>query len=80
LTIKSDELTIFLPIIKEFSQMAQKLYIQGLRVALNGAHRYGTRYQKQLSGTLTGPQYACLVSTLQAIADCLALLGSSIPV
>lgn len=60
--------------------MAQKLYISGLRVVMQNAHRYGTRYQKQLSGNLTGPQYTCLVSTLAAIADCLALLGDVIPV
>jgi hypothetical protein len=60
--------------------MATKLYVQGLRVVLNTAHRYGTRYQQQLSSSLDNAQYTCLVSTLQAIAACLALLGKEIPV
>lgn len=55
--------------------MATKTYEVGLRLILKSAHRYGTRYQSQLARFLTGPQYTCLVSTLQAIADCLALLG-----
>lgn len=60
--------------------MSQKTYEQGLRLVLKAAHRYGTRYQTQLSGTLSSPQYTCLVSVIQAIADCLALLGSEIPI
>jgi hypothetical protein len=60
--------------------MAQKLYVSGLRLALTQAHRYGTRYQKQLSLNLSGPQYTCLISTLAAIADCLQLLGTVSPV
>lgn len=52
-----------------------KTYVYTLRIVLKTAHRYATRYQTQLSGFLTAPQYTCLVSTIQALADCLALLG-----
>jgi len=55
--------------------MAVKTYEVGLRLILTQAHRYGTRYQARLAQFLTAPQYTCLVSTLQAIADCLAILG-----
>lgn len=60
--------------------MAAKTYEQGLRLVLRTAHRYGTRYQTQLSGNLSSDQYACLITTLQAIAACLALLGEVLPV
>jgi len=52
-----------------------KTYIPGLRLVLKTAHRFATRYQSKLSGSLTSEQYTCLVSTIQAIGDCLALLG-----
>jgi hypothetical protein len=52
-----------------------RTYIPGLRFVLNVAHRYMTRWQSQLSGGLSNDQYTCLVSTIQAVADCLALLG-----
>lgn len=53
-----------------------KTYVPGLRFILYAAHRYATRWQSKLAGSLTTEQYTCLVSTIQAIADCLALLGS----
>lgn len=56
--------------------MSLKTYIPGLRIVLYTAHRFATRYQKQLSGNLTNEQYTCLISTIQSIADCLALLGN----
>lgn len=52
-----------------------KTYVYTLRIVLKAAHRYATRYQSQLSAVLTTAQYNCLVSTIQALADCLALLG-----
>jgi len=55
--------------------VALKTYVFTLRLVLKEAHRYATRYQTQLSAHLTAPQYTCLVSTIQALADCLALLG-----
>lgn len=55
--------------------MAFKTYVPTLRFVLREAHKYATRYQPQLSQSLGSAQYACLVSTIQAIADCLALLG-----
>lgn len=55
--------------------MSFRTYIPGLRLVLKAAHRFGTRYQTQLQGSLTSDQYTCLLSTLNAIADCLVLLG-----
>ncbi len=57
--------------------MPFRTWIPGLREVLKTAHYYGTRYQTQLSRSLTSEQYTCLLSTLQAIGDCLALLGTS---
>lgn len=49
-------------------------YVPALIIVLKTAHKYATRYQAQLSASLTAPQYACLVSTIQALADCLSLI------
>jgi hypothetical protein len=58
--------------------MAQKLYIDGLRAAVFAAHKYGTRYQAQLSLNLTGPQYTALLSFVACCADLLAKLGANV--
>lgn len=55
--------------------MSLRTYVPTLRAVLYVAHRFATRYQAQLSEHLTPAQYTCLVSTIAAIADCLALLG-----
>jgi len=52
-----------------------RTYVFTLRKVMQAAHHYATRWQTQLSAHLTTAQYNCLVSTIQAIADCLALLG-----
>jgi len=52
-----------------------KTYVEGLRIVLAEAYRYGTRYQNKMAAHLTAPQLACLASTLQAISDCIQLLG-----
>lgn len=57
--------------------MAFKTYVPGLRFVLKTAHKYGTRYQNALSAHLTTEQYTCLLSTLQAISDCIVLLGEN---
>lgn len=59
--------------------MASRTYIPQLRIVLRIAHRYGTRYQDTLANTLTAPQYTCLLSVINAIADCLALLEEPVP-
>lgn len=59
--------------------MAHRTYVPVLRAVLYTAHRYATRWQSRLQGSLTSEQYTCLVSTIQAIADCLALLGQPVP-
>lgn len=53
-----------------------RTYVPGLRLVLYTAHRFATRYQSKLSLALTSEQYTCLTSTIQAMADCLALLGN----
>jgi hypothetical protein len=55
-----------------------KTYIPGLRLVLKTAHRFMTRWQSQLSGTLTEAQYACLVATIAAVAECLGALGEAV--
>lgn len=55
--------------------MSLRTYVPALRLVLYTAHKYATKYQAQLSANLTAPQYTCLVSTIAALADCLALLG-----
>jgi len=57
--------------------MGLRNYVPHLRTVLKVAHKYATRYQSQLSLALTPEQYTCLTSTIQAIADCLALLGNA---
>jgi hypothetical protein len=57
--------------------MPVRTYVPGLRFVLNAAYKFGTRYQTQLSGSLTAPQLACLTSTLEAILACLVLLGQA---
>jgi hypothetical protein len=59
--------------------MATKTYVPQLRVVLNIAHRYATRWQPKLEASLTEEQYACLVDVITAIATCLALLGEATP-
>jgi hypothetical protein len=54
-----------------------KTYIPGLRFVLKTAHRFMTRYQSKLAGSLSPAQYTCLVSTIGAVADCLAILGET---
>lgn len=55
--------------------MAFKTYVPTLRFVLREAHKYATRWQPQLAESLGTAQYECLVSTIAAIAACLALLG-----
>jgi len=52
-----------------------KTYDFTLRLVIGSAHRYATRYQTKLAGTLSAPQYTCLVAFISAAAECLAALG-----
>lgn len=54
-------------------------YVPALIFVLRAAHKYATRYQAQLSNALSAPQYACLISTIQALADCLAIIQPTPP-
>jgi len=58
--------------------MAQKLYIDGLRLAAKAAHRYATRYQSQLQANLTTDQYTALIEFVACVANLLAKLGPNI--
>jgi len=59
--------------------MAQKVYWKALELNASFLHRYITRYQQQLSVSLTAPQYACVVDLLTALASCLAILPRNTP-
>lgn len=52
-----------------------RTYIPGLRLVLRTVHRYMTNHQNKLSQTLTEAQYTCLLATIAAVAECLAVLG-----
>lgn len=59
--------------------MGKKVYWIGLEATLQITRRYIQRNQTNLQKNLTTPQYNCVVSVLQAILDCLALLPSNTP-
>lgn len=59
--------------------MPTHTYLPGLRLVLQAALRYGTRYTATLAETLTDAEFACLQTTLTAIATCLQLLGKATP-
>lgn len=59
--------------------MPQKVYWKGLELALRHTYRYGSRWDTQLSHSLTSDQYTCFRSVMVAIAACLALLPVNTP-
>jgi len=54
--------------------MAFKTYIPGLRLALRALIRYATRYQDTLKTGISPEAYTCLIATLNAAVECLALV------
>jgi hypothetical protein len=58
---------------------ARKVYWKGLELTLQLSKRYIQRNQLKLQANLTTEQYACVVSTLNAILACLELLPSNEP-
>jgi hypothetical protein len=54
--------------------MAVKVYYIGLRATLNLSKRYIERNQLRLQNNVSPEAYACIVSTLNSIITCLALL------
>jgi len=54
--------------------MAAKTYVVGLRLALRKLIRYISRYQTQLSVVISADAYTCLLATLTAANECLALV------
>lgn len=59
--------------------MAQKVYWKALEINASFLHRYISRYQQQLSASLTTDQYNCVVALLNALATCLATLPKNTP-
>jgi hypothetical protein len=59
--------------------MSARTYIYGLYLVLNAAQRYGTRWQKNLQGSMTSQQYQCFQAVLNAIAECLPLILPGAP-
>lgn len=55
--------------------MAAKTYVPGLRFVADVSQRYATRYQKQLSASLTTDQYTALLAFIACVADLLSKLG-----
>jgi len=60
--------------------MAAKTYVVGLRIILRQFLRYATRYQAQLSVFLSPEAYTCLLATITAANECLALVPVPEPV
>jgi hypothetical protein len=54
-----------------------KTYVPTLRIVLRTAYKYAVRWQPKLAETLTEPQINCLSSTIQALYDCLVMLGET---
>jgi hypothetical protein len=54
--------------------MAHKTYVVGLRIVLRQLIRYASRYQAQLSTVISTEALACLIATLNAANECLALV------
>lgn len=54
-----------------------KTYVPTLRIVLRQAYKYATRWQPKLAEHLTEEQANCLSSTIQAIYDCMILLGDT---
>lgn len=55
-----------------------RTYIPTLRFFLNQLHRYATAHQTTLQVYLTTEQAACLLAVINAIAECLAVLGEPV--
>jgi len=54
--------------------VAQKTYLIGLRLVLNGAKRYIQHNQLNLQKNASAPLYTCILDTLTAILSCLELI------
>ena len=54
--------------------MAHKTYVVGLRLVLRELIRYASRYQAVLSTTISEQAFTCLLATLTAANECLALV------
>ena len=52
-----------------------KSFIPGLRIIVQGAHKYATRYQSTLSAGLSPSQYTALLAFISCCASLLAELG-----
>ncbi len=54
-----------------------RTYIPALRLVTKAVHRYATRWQTELQGSLTEVQYECLLALIEAAVECLNALGEA---
>jgi len=54
--------------------MAAKTYVVGLRLALKQLIRYASKYQANLTPFISEQAMTCLIATLNAAQECLALV------
>lgn len=59
--------------------MAFKTYVPGLILIFKAAHRFATRYQSHLASNLSPAAYTCLLTSIEAIASCLAAIEAPEP-
>lgn len=52
-----------------------KTYVPSLRFIVTSVHKYATRYQMQLSSSLTADQYTALLEFISCCAVLLSKLG-----
>jgi hypothetical protein len=56
-----------------------KTYVPTLRLVVNTAYKYGTRWQSKLEQSLTTTQYTCLTTWLSATLALILCLGTPPP-
>jgi len=59
--------------------MAKKVYWKGAELGASSLHRYLTRYQQQLSASLTTEQYTLVLNLIACLAAALAGLPTNTP-
>lgn len=65
--------------VKDNYYMGQKVYWKGLELGASSLHRYCTRYQQQLSVSLTPTQYTLVLNLIACLAAALAGLPTNTP-
>lgn len=57
--------------------MAQKLYVDGLRILADKSYKYATRYQASLQANLTTDQYSALLDFIVCVGNLVVKLGKN---